>query len=38
MRKENKNKTEIIIAFSVLLFGAAIFFGIIEVMSNVLVF
>lgn len=37
MIKENKTKTEIIIAFSVFLFGAAIFIGIMEVMSNVLV-
>jgi hypothetical protein len=38
MRKGNKTKTEIIIAFSVLLFGAAIFLVIVEVMSDVLVF
>ena len=37
MIKENKTKTEITIAFSVFLFGSAIFIGIMEVMSNVLV-
>ena len=38
MIKENKTKTEIIIAFSVLLFGAAIFFVIMEVLTGVLIY
>jgi len=38
MIKENKSKTEIIIAFSVLLFGAAIFFVIMEVLTGVLIY
>jgi hypothetical protein len=38
MIRENKAKTEIIIAFSVLFFGVAIFFVIMEVLTGVLIY
>jgi len=38
MKQGNKTKTEILISLSVLLFGIAVFFVIIEVISEALVY
>lgn len=37
MRKGNKKKTEILVSLSALLFGVAVFFGIVEVLSEMMV-